>query len=155
MYTHLKVLTRKRVTNNGDGEEGGGQYSYRGTTHTEWDIQGIALVDPKKHYYQDIAAAFEIEPGKVYFLVYVVYSTGDSFGRDNGAGIEYIGIYKSAEKAMATTIRIGKFQENPEKKKLFVTREDNSIDEIYVPWNGYFETFDYVKMEPVQLKEIS
>ena len=74
---------------------------------------------------------FKPEPGKVVYVVYVRYSTGDSFGRTSGAW-KIIEIFESIDDAKA-------LKESIDSKEY---EKDN-----YVAWVGYFETFQSSHIE--------
>ena len=82
---------------------------------------------------------FEIEGEKLpkhLYVVYVRYSTGDTFGRTDGCGC-IVGVYRTRAKA----------------EKVYKSIEDGTyaIDKkgkkTYIPWEGYFERFEGVHME--------
>jgi hypothetical protein len=70
----------------------------RANTHTDHSVEGIKVVDDNSF---DVIGAFEIDPANpgVVYLVYAIYSTGDSFGHDSGYGIEFISVFKTQDKA--------------------------------------------------------
>lgn len=52
-----------------------------------------------------LTVPYEPEFGREYYLLYVEYSTGDSFGRDDGR-LEFIGLYDDVEIAKENARRI-------------------------------------------------
>ena len=50
--------------------------------------------------FPDIVTPFQIKEGDVYYLVYVVYNTGDSFHREDGC-VRFVDLFKTVEKANA------------------------------------------------------
>ena len=89
----IKVLSSCCTTNLG-GHNPNNKWS-RNSTSSDWSVHGIEEVTSKNAYY-DIETEFDLEKEVEYYLVYAVYTTGDSFGYDKHGSIEYIGIYKDS-----------------------------------------------------------
>ena len=67
---------------------------YERSTYTSNNIYGIELSNSE---YGDISSIpFEIVPDKDYYLLYVIYSTGDFFSHHEGR-IDYIELYDNIE----------------------------------------------------------
>lgn len=73
-----------------------GTITRRGDPNDRWDrddtassytINGIVKVGEDE--YQDLTVPYEVEKNTNYFLLYCVYSTGDSFGHDADGRIEF------------------------------------------------------------------
>ena len=62
--------------------------------YTSHNIQGFTVLDS----YHDLPVSFSIEDKRKYYLLYVLYSTGDSFHHEEGC-IEYISLYQTLEEA--------------------------------------------------------
>ena len=128
----------------------------RASTHTEHNIVGFKVRSEPQ--YGDVMVPYEPERGVDYYLLYVVYTTGDSFGHDSGQGIEYIGLYTKDELHIAqeNEQRIEAHNHGNYETKLqllmpnFWHGSGTSDFDIYVPWQGYFESLDYVSIETVQ-----
>jgi hypothetical protein len=144
----------------------------RDNTATEHYIRGIRVVGEKDYY--DLQTAFDIDPKRPYFLMYAIYSTGDSFGHDEGR-IEYVGLFEELEFAHENVARIRRHNEiyqqlndrwyrsskqmsKEQLKKLeksfepYTVRlvtEDGQEYDVHVPWHGYFERLIDVEVEPV------
>lgn len=110
----------------------------------------------------DIVAFFKIEPNVDYFLVYAVYSTGDSFGTDEGCVI-WIDIRKTRKESEELVkelyeqekIYIKNIKNNLSIKDEFsieYTLADGSKELIHAPWRGYFESLEEFKIVPVRLQ---
>lgn len=70
----------------------------RGDTDTSWHFGGISLAKPVGEYeYIEVDDDFDVT-GNIY-LVLAVWSTGDSFGNDNGACCEIFAAYNIREDA--------------------------------------------------------
>jgi hypothetical protein len=66
----------------------------RDSTDESHSIEGIKL----SARYGDVETTFKPEKGVSYYLLYYIYSTGDSFGSDSGR-IHFIGLYRSKQLA--------------------------------------------------------
>lgn len=147
-------------------------------TITYNNIRGICLVpNGSKYYYYELNSEFDLVSGKDYYLVYGIYSTGDSFSHHEGA-IEYIYLYKTKDKAEKcikalqdhynlwkdywnldpkTADKLKKKQQEAKIKNKYaefgleIVSEKGKKLYIHIPWTGYFETLTSVSYEVVQL----
>jgi hypothetical protein len=128
----------------------------RASTSRTWDPPArVYLRDPAFYESDEIDA--DLTPGQVIFLVWVQYSTGDSFGHDSGAGQEVIGWYLNHADAYRAKDAI----DNGPKKYSF----EEGGNTVMVPtfdgqgmrpqncssWVGYFESIDHVSIETVMV----
>lgn len=113
----------------------------RGDSHTTWSISGAELVST--HQYESVPYPGELKKGDVVYAVYVVYSTGDSFGHDSDARLEFISVHKDKAIAERNLAAIESSQTPLE------IHQDNgqAISMGYVPWEGYFESLSYARCE--------
>lgn len=99
----IAVDADSHTVDNNDGENSNEPYSYRGTTTTSWHVNGLRLVEDESNRYWSYRESTEVNfkpaKGKLYHLLYAVYSTGDSFGDDHGRCLEVIGVYRSRNTA--------------------------------------------------------
>lgn len=127
-------------------------------TDDEWDngddgvtteVLGLKLVKKSDHF--DGCAPFDILQGRSYYLLYVVYSTGCSFGYSEGS-IEYIGLYESLEPAQTNKDLIEK---SPTDNSLILVDHECKKNKrsTYCPWVGYFEDLQEVVIKPVMVLE--
>lgn len=151
----IGLEARASTYDNGDGDDSSERYSYRGTTSTDWDVRGLRLLKSGEYMgYKrgdSTQVAFKPEVGKVYYALYAIYSTGDSFGHDHANCLELVGVYKS------------RYVADENKKRLTADgaesrRWDNATVELivegvdkphkyYRPWTGYFESLDSLEVE--------
>lgn len=153
----------------------------RGNTSSSWTVDDfIQIYEPDHRRYgwmeMDLDVPFEVTSGTKYYLMYVVYSTGDSFGHDENACIEFCGLYTDISIAQENENRIrahydwAKYKSatwrtgNPPKRPKFVPekygefnvmlRTDDGKEEyeLHVPWTGYFESMSYLEIKEVQLQ---
>lgn len=98
----------------------------RDSTDGTVTVHGARRVD--KDRYGTLSVAGDIAAGTPVFLVWAQYSTGDSFGSDGGQ-YELLEVLtdKTAAEARAAFYR--------------------SVTDYSVPWNGYFENLDFVRVD--------
>ncbi len=134
-------------------------------------INGIK--DVGKDGYYDLTVPFKLEQDVEYYLVYINYDTGDSFGWDRGQ-ICYIELFKSRELAKKLTdaiyenamsdriVREARFhtfkkgEKRPEAAptQLEYERDDGSKTVCYTgTWRGYFDRFTYVEAQVVETEQ--
>jgi len=150
----------------------------RGNTSSSWTVDGIRLYESDHRRYgwmeMDLDVPFEVTSGTKYYLMYVVYSTGDSFGHDEDSCIEFCGLYADKRIAEENENRIRshynwanysswRIGEKPKRPK-FVPKKDGAFNvflrtddgkgeyEFSVPWAGYFESLSYIEIKEVQLQ---
>jgi hypothetical protein len=112
-------------------------------TH-EIEIHGIEVSD--KYYH--ILVGYEIDPKAEYYLLYAVYSTGDSFHRENGLH-EYIDLFRTEEEAKLAEAA---FEKAPRNQDYIEYTSSCGITVPYrVPWNGYFESLNYIDVKKVEV----
>lgn len=122
----------------------------RASTHTDHNIVSFK-VHPESHY-SDIMVPYEPERGVDYYLLYTVYSTGDSFGHDSGNCVEYIGLYTKEELHIAkeNERRIEAHNCGNRETKLQLLMPNTADFRMHIPWHGYFESLDYVNIAIIQ-----
>lgn len=96
--------------------------------------------------YHDLTVAFDPDPNKEYYLLYVRYSTGDSFSNHSGL-IEYVGLFQNQETARKNALLIS---ENSNSYSLNFIDDDGSEWFQSVPWSGYFERIEDIVVKPVR-----
>lgn len=107
------------------------------TTHSLGDT--FRIVYPHDIY--DLVVHQKVFPGKEYILLYAVYSTGDSFGHDQGAEIEFIELFTDAKDAKELEMLL----RHSEGNSVFFNRM-----KYYIPWNGYFDHLDSLEQHVVR-----
>lgn len=114
----------------------------RGNTAAHWTINGLRLVESDGYRVHEVP--FDAVAGKRYHLVYAIYSTGDSFGHDDAACLEIIGVFEDEELAH---------------RAAEAARGDgpciNELGEEYEmsrPWQGYFESLDELSVRAFVLE---
>jgi len=132
----------------------------RDDTHTDHEILGLELVEDERRFY-DINTSFQVDPDKSYLLLYAIYSTGDSFGRDEQGEFEAIDLFETHQKDIVNTNikRIEdpyKMDRNSfnEKYRLSLIHHTGIEYTMYTPWEGYFESLDEVDKQLVRVVKI-
>lgn len=122
----------------------------RGDTDTSHNIVGFRAAPETDNKYYDLAVAFNPKDNVTYYVLYAVYTTGDSFGRDDGSNIEYIGFYTEDELPIANE-NMHKVERSTENRPLKLKTPDGhkTFDQLK-PWAGYFEHLDYVNIASIE-----
>lgn len=135
-------VTRKAKHNSYDSDDIAWNITIRGFEVSDEENRYDFIVDNpvKSHYY----------------LVYAVYSTGDSFHHVTGK-VSLVSLVNSFEDAEAISDAIENDYENNKDKhgNLEVKLSSGSTEKIYVSWKGYFESLESVQIETIRrVKEI-
>lgn len=129
-------------------------------TCSSHNILGIEEVK-NEHDYSDLTLPFEIEKSKEY-LLYCVYSTGNSFGRSEHSEIEHIGLYKTEEEAKYNQKQIDKHYQNYTDDHVKFDENSYNVNlkneigteyKLCAPWCGYFESLSYSEILPLSLEK--
>jgi len=137
-------------------------------TSTDVTVLGVETEKERREstMYRDIVVPFEVVPGKDYYLVYVTYSTGDSFHHEEGE-VNYVELFETREKAekLAQIINVHySFSGNEQRwsdkgtkapkgyseHELTYHNEEGREMKLYVNWTGYFERMTCVTVQKVQ-----
>jgi len=126
-------------------------------TITSNSIEGFEIIDPKDSWKSvDISVPFDIDPYKYYYLVSVIYSTGDSFNHNKGE-IEYIEMYEDEDKAIATKKIIENSYKSKDKEDRYgvdILNNSGTSYRISACWVGYFESLEEVRIDRITLKPV-
>lgn len=136
-----------------DEYDEGVPYSYRGATGASISVNGIEVVEDG---WLDLPTEFEIEPGVQYYLLYAVYETGDSFGRDGG-NTEWIGLYRDYDLAEEQARKIEAHANGYDRRgsggvdaySVKIVSDGGKEYQLHTPWNGYFERLEDLRVESV------
>ena len=134
----------------GAEERGEGEYARWGRD-TYHSIQGIKKASNKE--YSDFESSFEPEPDITYFLLYVLYTDGNSFGKSTG-NIEFVDLYRDrdvAKKAAEAIKDHAEANENKRDRNLTIPLDCGEDHAIYPPWIGYFNEIEDIIIAPVSL----
>jgi hypothetical protein len=126
-------------------------------TSTSNNVYGFKVAESNsKNQIVDIVVDYEIKPDKTYYLVSVIYSSGDSFSHHTG-NIDYIMLYDNLEMAEATKKIIEDSYKRKDKEQSYSVEILNNNGELFIIssscWVGYFETLEEVKIDCITLTQ--
>lgn len=127
-------------------------------TATTWTAPDSIYLRSPRDYSDTDDLPWEVSPGDVVFMVWVQYSTGNSFGHDDGAYSEVIGWYQNAEDAYKCRDIIDadsgtKYEYGMDGNKVEVPMfNGQGTRPVYTgSWKGYFESLDHVSIETLRV----
>ena len=115
-------------------------------------LKSMASHDDK---YPDVVSIFNIDPGQMALVVWIEYSTGDSFGRGTRSCTEVIGLFRDMQSALSLKQQIESWRPNETAKWAeqhsyhFTTPDGQEFKSGFAPWSGYFESLDAVHIDAV------
>jgi len=121
--------------------------------HTDTEFRGISPV-PEEDYYDGIST-FDLITGVKYYLVYVKYSSGDSFGISTG-NIQYVELFESkelAEKCKESYVSQYEAKKKADNYNYIFTFIDGTGEEVkhYAGYAfDYFGGFDSIDIEELE-----
>jgi len=127
----------------------------RDSYSTDHNIVGFKCAAESENRYYDLTVPYYPEDDTTYYVLYAVYTTGDSFGQDPGRGVEFIGFYKSDQLDIAndnmSKIESDDFSGKSESFSIKLRTPDgqNTFTQS-CGWKGYFESLDYVDIASVR-----
>lgn len=105
--------------------------------------------------YPDVVSIFNIDPGQMALVVWIEWSSGDSFGRADRGRTEVIGLFRDMESAQSLKQQIESWQPNETNKweeqhsYHFKTPDGQEFKSGFAPWAGYFDSLDAVHIDAV------
>lgn len=138
-YLNLIVSSEYEVTRDEDPED---RWSVA-DTYTSWSTHGVELTHVDDEH--ALPADFQVAVGDEVHVVYLVYSTGDSFHREEGKCLEVISFHKNSALAHenAERVRTGPRSDG----KIEIEFDSGAKVKRYCNWDGYFESIDNVHVE--------
>lgn len=109
----------------------------------------------------DIVVPFKLDLDKNYYIVHVIYSTGDSFHHHSGYQCDFIELFQNKEKAetLVKAIKEQNYDYYSNKRDFgenayILPYKDEKGNEktLYCKWNGYFESIDVCEALTVNLQ---
>jgi hypothetical protein len=125
--------------------------------HTEWIIE--SKITESNDTFPDIVVPFKLDLDKTYYLVYVIYNTGDSFHHHSGYGCCFVEIFKDKDKAEDLSKKIKEQNKEYNSKRdlgknaysLSYKDELGNDKKISCEWNGYFESIQSCEVKEMHL----
>jgi hypothetical protein len=106
--------------------------------------------------YPDVNSIHNIKKGKIAYVVWIEWSSGDSFGHGDRCYTETIGLFKDMESAKSLQNQIETWIPNEKSKKWedhysyhFKTPDGQEFKSGFAPWSGYFDSLDSVNIDVV------
>lgn len=146
----INYHTSSYVTREGDPNE---QYDGDDVDNSH-SIYGFKLA---KSYGGDITLTYEPQFDRDYFLLYYLWSTGDSFSYESGK-IEFVDLYETSEEAELAKKKIEQHYETrntPGNKRTngpIIKYSNGTKAELTVPYYGYFESLESVEVQTIRLE---
>lgn len=134
---YIEVTRERNIDEEYSGED----------TSTNWNIFSSLTID---NNYPDITTPFEIEEDKDYYLVYVIYNTGDSFSYHDGSNVEFIEIFENYDKATSLVHQI-KSNTNLENLNGEYLDEKDNKKNLSFCWYGCFESLSICEVMRVNI----
>lgn len=120
-----------------------------GDWETEYDntFKGITRSDKE---YGDLESSLDIPDGTNVYVVWIEYSSGDSFGHGIRNDVDTFGVFTSREAASELARAIDNHnRKDHDYKPLKIKTSDGQQFDIYPSWLGYFERLDDVHVAEV------
>lgn len=149
-YLHLETESWTEVTREADPEDSWGADD----TSTSWSIKGISLSDSDSQH--ALPADFAVEVGDTVYVVYAIYSTGDTFHRADGEYLEVLSFHKNRETAYKNEASLnGRRDRGSAGNDFQMTIEFDNGKKVqrHCPWDGYFESLDSVSVDSFVVQE--
>lgn len=108
----------------------------RGNTDGSATVRGVHASDQKGRLYENVPGV-DANVGETVHLLYAMYSTGDSFGNDDGNFVA-IAVFKNAEAAIQASSLL---EDGPGYMQKIMLDASTEL-EVYKPWVGYFESLE-------------
>ena len=141
-YLKLVYTSRTQTTKEPDSEDGWD----RGDTETSYEVRGVTLQEEDSY---NAIPVEHINKGDTIYIVYAVYSTGDTFGTDSGGEIELVSVHKTKELAEKNVRMINSRTKKEANCSISIELDNGNIFTRYCPWDGYFESLDYCEYKEV------
>jgi len=145
--TNISIVTdyEKRITRRADRNDA---YD-RDDTATDHTIMGFEVVGDDS--YKDFSVSFNPVPDRDYYLLMVIYDTGDSFGRDAGQ-LSLIDLYENQEMAADAAKAIRAHANNDDYDFNLKLIAENGVERsLYTPWKGYFESIQSIEVRAIRM----
>lgn len=125
------------------------EYS-RADTNTSWDFGNVAYITEDREFVKGREQAYldhpvddlDLNGAKIAYVVVAVWSDGDSFHRDNGRHAEIMGVFVDKDDAYD-------FEKQLKSSEPLIV----NLRRIRRPWDGYFESLDYIDVIHCEVKE--
>ncbi len=120
-----------------------------GSWWTEYDFEEPteAYSIPKPSYRGVGYIGPELTPGDILYVLYVLYSSGDSFGNSNRGNYEVLCVNKDPDKAAANLDMVRRVKNHG---SVDLQTDNGKTQSLYCGgWTGYFESVDQIELAEV------
>jgi hypothetical protein len=131
---HTSYTTNTREPNEDDQWD-------RGDSYTDHHVTGISLSFGQS----EVIGPDDVRVGETVYLVYAVYTSGDSFGTDYAANIDFVAVFRN--QALADAVKRDIEKSDGKKSSIKVRLDDGRTFVYGFPWLGYFDSLCYVNVE--------
>lgn len=113
----------------------------------------------KTKHYPDVVSDIDFQVGQKCFLVWIEWSSGNSFGYSDRCSTEAIGIFKDEQSAreLVKAIEDSSVQYDAETDSRYrfycKTSDGQEFEYGFAPWFGYFERLDEVHLERIIIEK--
>lgn len=124
-------------------------------TYTDWEIS-TTITPAKDSISCDVALPFILEENKKYYLVYIIYSDGDSFSSQTREHLELITVFTTLEKAQNLVEQIKEDDINNNSTYSFTYQDEiGKLIKTSARWKGYFNGIEQCEVHEVCLPTLS
>ena len=120
-----------------------------GSWSEDWDfsVRSVSTSSRDRYNEEKFTLDIDVKAGDHVFVLYMVYSTGDTFGRASGKG-EVLWVFKDADTAREA-LRLWKEENDKRDPEYSVKFEDDTgrVIQLSNPGSGYFENVSYIELE--------
>lgn len=110
----------------------------------------VSRLSPGKDNWPDIVSTHSFKQGNLAYLVWVEYSSGDSFGNDTRGHTLALGLFRNGNTAFELKNVVEQVSNYRDKYSFEAATSDGQIfKEVRAPWCGYFENLDEVHVDQV------
>jgi len=106
----------------------------------------------KINEYPDIVSALDFPANSTAYVVYAVWSDGDSFGRELYCSAEPFGIFASSDCAKEFSSQLHSV-DRPDDGVVINCSDGQQFEYKCLPWADYFSSLEYVDVIQVTVKE--
>ena len=112
--------------------------------HYDFTAPNYAWSLPESSYRSYPYAGPDIEPGTPVFVVYAVWSSGDSFGSNTRGSYEFMSVTTDKNRALRNMKAL-----REDKKAVLENDNGTTMEMGWKPWDGYFESLDELSIATV------
>lgn len=109
----------------------------------DFSVNGVSLTSRSRYCDETITVGVEIKAGEPVFVLYMTYSSGDSFGRAYGKG-EVLWVFKDPALAMKAKKQWENDAEEESKYSVEFEVDGGQTIKLSNPASGYFENVGHI-----------